>query len=83
MRSNNYLELIDLYEDLVDVVYEIGTLTSRTNKNDSLRYHLLERRTELLGEIEDQRDRLLINQMTQQISETRKRRNTRVDMVGY
>tara|TARA_Y100000114_G_C11734536_1_gene315416 strand:+ start:633 stop:830 length:198 start_codon:yes stop_codon:yes gene_type:complete len=27
--------------------------------------------------------RLLINQMTQQISETRKRRNTRVDMVGY
>ena len=63
MRSNNYLELIDLYEDLVDVVYEIGTLTYRTNKNDSLRYHLLERRTELLGEIEDQRDRLLINQI--------------------
>ena len=63
MRSNNYLELIDLYEDLVDVVYEIGTLTSRTNKNDSLRYYLLERRTELLGEIEDQRDRLLINQI--------------------
>ena len=63
MRNNNYLELIDLYEDLVDVVYELGTFTSRTNKNNSLQVHLLERRTQLLGEIEDQRERLLINQI--------------------
>ena len=27
--------------------------------------------------------RLLINQMTQQLSETRKKRNTRMDMVGF
>ncbi len=63
MRTNNYLELIDLYEDLVDVVFELGTLTSRTKKNDTLRFHLLERRTELLGEIGDQRDKLTINQI--------------------
>ena len=63
MRNNNYLELIDLYEDLVDVIYELGTFTSRTNKNTSLQVHLLERRTQLLGEIEDQSERLLINQI--------------------
>ena len=62
MRSNNYLELIDLYEDLVDVVYEIGTLTSRTKKTTHSDITYL--REELNSrEIEDQRDRLLINQI--------------------
>ena len=62
MNSNNFLDLIDLYEDLVNVVYEIGSINSKNKTKITLKNHLLERRTELLGQIEDQREKLQMNQ---------------------
>ena len=58
MKHDHYLELIELYETLVNVVCDLGNY----KKNQPIRKHLLERRTELLGQIEDQREKLQINQ---------------------
>ena len=62
MKNSNYLELIETYEELVNVVYDIGSIPYKNKQKSILRKHLLERRTELLGQIEDQREKLQINQ---------------------
>ena len=59
MKNSNYLELIELYENLVNVVCDLGN----SKKNHKIQKHLLERRTELLGLIEDHREKLQLNQI--------------------
>ena len=63
MKNSNYLELIELYETLVNVVCDLGSLTPRSNKNTTLEKHLIQERTELLGLIEDQREKLQLNKI--------------------
>ena len=61
MKNNNFIELIELYEELVNVVCDLGTLPK--SKKHILQKHLVEKRTQLLVEIEDQRNKLQINQI--------------------
>ena len=63
MKNSNYLELIETYEELVNVVYDIGSINYKNKQKTTLRNHLLERRTQLLGQIEDQREKLQLNQI--------------------
>jgi|MDSV01.1.fsa_nt_gb hypothetical protein len=63
MKNQSYIELIETYEELINVVCELGVIKITKDKNRTLKSHLIQRRTELLGEIEDQRDKLLINQL--------------------
>ena len=63
MKIQPYIELIETYEELVNVVYDIGTIRSKDKQKLLLKNHLVERRTELLGEIEDQKEKLQLSQI--------------------
>ena len=63
MQIQPYIELIETYEELVNVVYDIGTIRSKDKQKLLLKNHLVERRTELLGEIEDQKEKLQLSQI--------------------
>ena len=62
MENRNFIHLIETYEELVNVVYDLGHIRSDSKEKKILRNHLVERRTELLGDIEEQRQKLQINQ---------------------
>ena len=60
MENRNFIHLIETYEELVNVVYDLGHIRS-DSKEKKIKKSFSRRRTELLGDIEDQRQKLQIN----------------------
>ena len=66
-NTSNFLELIELYQELVGVICNLSLLDPNSkfdnhSQKHNLKKKLVERRTALLGLIEDERDLLFGNQ---------------------